>query len=102
MRTKEDRARGGQFYRPRLPVVDAMCDSCPFGKPERFEAKAAELGLRGDGTSPVSTIEDAIESVESGHDFMCHATVYRRGRARRSRTKWKMCKGGVMWRRGEI
>jgi hypothetical protein len=78
-----------------------MCATCPFGNKAAFDEKVFSLGVH-PGNADLTTQEDAINSVEAGHDFMCHSTVYRDGLKKAPDSEWMLCKGGVLWRRGEI
>lgn len=99
---RELRAKFGKFWRPRGPVCERMCDSCPFGPADNLAAKVEELGCA--DSSPIVTKDDAINVAESGREFMCHATLIHDRESEQTITpsSARICKGLFMYRRGEI
>jgi len=100
--SREHRQKFGKFWRPRAPICENMCDSCPFGREENLAAKVAELGCA--DTSPIVTKDDAINAAESGIEFMCHSTLVHDREAQITITpsSARVCKGLAMYKRGEI
>lgn len=103
--TKAQRKKLGKCYLPKYPVVGSMCSSCPFGKTESFKRKKKELGIDVRyHAEDILTKRDVIAVISSGREFMCHDTVYTdEGRySYGAEQKRKLCKGGVMWKKGEL
>jgi hypothetical protein len=102
MQPIEHRKKFGKFYLPRRPVCEKMCATCPFGVEAKFDAKLADFGE--DLNTNVTCVADAQAMVEQGHEFLCHSTIDHDFEARTTTVPAtaKMCKGALMYKRGEI
>lgn len=101
------------LFLPKGPVVEKMCESCPFKvSQEEFTKYANDHGIR----TGLIQIEDIKAKAALGLPFYCHETVLNDETPMIEDPEtaemvpvpgvvyphWKNCLGAVMYKRGEL